>query len=286
MLAAAAREIGAVQIQNRGTLGGNIANGSPAGDTLPVLAAADALVELRSLDGTRTVPFTEFYTGYRASVRRPDELITAVEMPRVDGAQWFRKVGTRAAQSISKVVMAGVRADGAAHRRSAAWRRPSSAPRRTEDALAAGASLAEAQQHPAAGDQPDRRHPLDRRLPPRGRRAPARAVLGGHAVVARASAYFPSAASFSRAFVTSRWNTKSLSALSDLSVKFQVFPPFCFTLSSFFKYSISNTSRALNGNANASFLLAVSYRIPSGVATSLPSHDLPMRACARPPPRR
>ena len=70
MLAAAAREIGAVQVQNRGTLGGNIANGSPAGDTLPVLAAADALVELRGLDWTRKVPFTAFYTGYRASVRR------------------------------------------------------------------------------------------------------------------------------------------------------------------------------------------------------------------------
>ena len=144
MLAAASREIGAVQIQNRGTIGGNIANGSPAGDTLPVLAAADALVELRGLDWTRTVPFTGFYTGYRASIRRPDELITAVNVPRVEGAQWFRKVGARSAQSISKVVMAGVRAG-----------RPrvalgSVAPtvvraRRTEDALASGAPIAEAQ---------------------------------------------------------------------------------------------------------------------------------------------
>jgi CO/xanthine dehydrogenase FAD-binding subunit len=144
MLAAASREIGAVQVQNRGTIGGNIANGSPAGDTLPVLAAADALVELRGVDWTRKIPFADFYTGYRASVRRPDELITAIEIPRVDGAQWFRKVGTRAAQSISKVVMAGVRAG-----------RPrialgSVAPtvvraRRTEDALAAGASVSEAQ---------------------------------------------------------------------------------------------------------------------------------------------
>ena len=111
MLVAAAREIGAVQIQNRGTIGGNIANGSPAGDSLPVLAAADALVELRSADWTRKVPFTGFYTGYRASIRRPDELVTAVEFPVVDGRQWFRKVGTRAAQSISKVVLAGVRGD-------------------------------------------------------------------------------------------------------------------------------------------------------------------------------
>jgi xanthine dehydrogenase small subunit len=143
MLVAASREIGAVQIQNRGTIGGNIANGSPAGDTLPVLAAADALVELRSADRVRSVPFTAYYTGYRASVRRPDELITAVEVPAVDGTQWFRKVGTRAAQSISKVVMAAVRAD-----------RPrialgSVAPtvvraRRTEDALAGRASMDEA----------------------------------------------------------------------------------------------------------------------------------------------
>jgi len=144
MLVAAAREIGAVQIQNRGTIGGNIANGSPAGDTLPVLAATEALVELRSAEWVRKVPFAGFYTGYRASVRRPDELITAVEIPPVEGRQWFRKVGTRAAQSISKVVMAGVRAD-----------RPriafgSVAPTvvrvpRTEAALASGVSLAEAQ---------------------------------------------------------------------------------------------------------------------------------------------
>jgi CO/xanthine dehydrogenase FAD-binding subunit len=143
MLVSAAREIGAVQIQNRGTIGGNIANGSPAGDSLPVLAAADALVELQSADWVRTVPFASFYTGYRRSVMRPDELITAVIVPRQDGAQWFRKVGTRAAQSISKVVMAGVRAP-----------RPriaigSVAPTvvrlpKTEEALAAGASPAEA----------------------------------------------------------------------------------------------------------------------------------------------
>src|SRR5262245_9798196 len=65
MLVAAAREIGGVQIQNRGTIGGNIANASPAGDTLPVLAAADARVELRSAAGARLVPFASFYTGYR-----------------------------------------------------------------------------------------------------------------------------------------------------------------------------------------------------------------------------
>lgn len=109
MLVAAAREIGGAQIQNRGTLGGNIANASPAGDTLPVLAAAGAQIVLRSASGERHVPFTEFYTGYRKSVRRPDELITAVEVPPIIGRQWWRKVGTRRAQAISKIMMAGVR---------------------------------------------------------------------------------------------------------------------------------------------------------------------------------
>ncbi len=109
MLARAAREVGGLQIQNRGTLGGNVANASPAGDTLPVLAAANAVVVLRSLDEERRVPFDRFYTGYRQSVRREDELIVALEVPPVEGAQWFRKVGTRAAQAISKVVMAAVR---------------------------------------------------------------------------------------------------------------------------------------------------------------------------------
>ena len=110
MLVAASREVGGVQIQNRGTLGGNIANASPAGDTLPVLAAADARVVLRSDRGQRTVPFESFYTGYRASVRQPNELITAIEFPAIRGKQWWRKVGTRRAQAISKVMIAGVRA--------------------------------------------------------------------------------------------------------------------------------------------------------------------------------
>jgi xanthine dehydrogenase small subunit len=111
MLAAAAREIGGVQIQNRGTIGGNIANASPAGDTLPVLSAADAIVILQNVDGRREVPLNAFYTGYRRTVARSDELIVAVEVPPLAGRQWFRKVGTRAAQAISKVVMAAVGGD-------------------------------------------------------------------------------------------------------------------------------------------------------------------------------
>src|SRR5262249_26931375 len=109
ILAAAAREVGGVQIQNRGTIGGNIINASPAGDTLPVLAVAEASLVLQSVSGKRRVPFHSFYTGYRQSVRRPDELLVSVEIPQIPSRQWFRKVGTRAAQAISKVVMAAVR---------------------------------------------------------------------------------------------------------------------------------------------------------------------------------
>jgi CO/xanthine dehydrogenase FAD-binding subunit len=109
MLAAAAREVGGAQIQNRGTLGGNVANASPAGDTLPVLAAAHARVVLRNDHGPRTVPFESFYTGYRTSVRQPGELIVAIEFPPVRGRQWWRKVGTRRAQAISKIMIAAVR---------------------------------------------------------------------------------------------------------------------------------------------------------------------------------
>src|SRR6187397_1229006 len=108
VLVEAAATIGAAQIQNRGTIGGNVANASPAGDTLPVLAAADAIVVLQSARGTRRIPFTAFYTGYRQTVRQADELIVAFEIPAISGRQWFHKVGTRAAQAISKVVIAGV----------------------------------------------------------------------------------------------------------------------------------------------------------------------------------
>lgn len=110
MLVEASRQIGGPQIQNRGTIGGNVANASPAGDSLPVLAAVDAVIVVRSADAERRVPITKFYTGYRATVMCPDELIVAIEVPPVEGRQWFRKVGTRAAQAISKIVVAGVRA--------------------------------------------------------------------------------------------------------------------------------------------------------------------------------
>jgi CO/xanthine dehydrogenase FAD-binding subunit len=144
MLAAAARVVGGVQIQNRGTIGGNVANASPAGDTLPVLAAVDAVVVLGSAAGERRVPFTSFYTGYRQSVRRPDELIVALEIPPVRGRQRFRKVGTRAAQAISKVVIAIV--DGKEPRIALGSVAPTVVRAgRTEAALAGGASIEDAQ---------------------------------------------------------------------------------------------------------------------------------------------
>ena len=155
MLVAAAREVGGPQIQNRGTLGGNIANGSPAGDALPVLAAAEAVLVLVSADGERRVPFLEFYTGYRASVLRPDELIAAIEVAPFEGVQWFRKVGTRAAQAISKVVMAAVRAPRPRFALGSVAPTVVRLPH-TEAALAAGEPLAEAQRVLA-----DEIHPID-----------------------------------------------------------------------------------------------------------------------------
>jgi CO/xanthine dehydrogenase FAD-binding subunit len=108
-----------------------------------VLAAADATVVLISADGERRVPLTSFYTGYRKTVRREDEVILAVDIPRLEGKQWWRKVGTRRAQAISKVMMAGVK--GKSQVRVAVG---SVAPtvlrlRKTEQALASGAAMAD-----------------------------------------------------------------------------------------------------------------------------------------------
>lgn len=113
-LAEAAATIGAAQIQNRGTIGGNIVNASPAGDSLPVLLAADASIVLGSVRGERTVPAGEFWTGYRTTAREADELVLRIVVPLPAGRRVrFRKVGTRRAQAISKVVMAVAwRADG------------------------------------------------------------------------------------------------------------------------------------------------------------------------------
>src|SRR5262245_19282568 len=104
MLAVAAREIGALAIQSRGTWAGNIANASPAADGVPALIAHDAEVELTSIRGSRRVPIAKFYQGYKQMDLRSDELITAIHLPRPE-AGWFdyyRKVGTRRFQAISK----------------------------------------------------------------------------------------------------------------------------------------------------------------------------------------
>ncbi len=97
----AARTVGSPQIRNAGTLGGNIATSSPAGDTLPVLAALDATVVLRSKAGERRVKFTEFMTGPKKNVRRADEVVVGAEWDDAGPAQTFMKVGTRNAMVIA-----------------------------------------------------------------------------------------------------------------------------------------------------------------------------------------
>jgi CO/xanthine dehydrogenase FAD-binding subunit len=107
-LAEAAGQIGGWQIQNRATLGGNLANASPAGDSLPVLLALGATVVLASAAGLREVPYDEFHTGYRKTALRLGEIVARVRLPfpPAGAVQAFRKVGTREAQAISKVVVA------------------------------------------------------------------------------------------------------------------------------------------------------------------------------------
>jgi CO/xanthine dehydrogenase FAD-binding subunit len=110
MLLDAARETGGLAIQNRGTIGGNIANASPAADTPPALLAYGAEVELLSASGARLVDYAEFHTGYRQTVMRADEMIARVRLrrPAVGARHFYRKVGTRRAQAISKVCFAAL----------------------------------------------------------------------------------------------------------------------------------------------------------------------------------
>jgi CO/xanthine dehydrogenase FAD-binding subunit len=100
-LAQAARTVGSPQIRNAGTIGGNIATASPAGDTLPVLAALDAEIELASPRGGRRVVWHDFFTGPKRTSRRPDELIVGVRIAAATGPQEFLKVGTRNAMVIA-----------------------------------------------------------------------------------------------------------------------------------------------------------------------------------------
>jgi CO/xanthine dehydrogenase FAD-binding subunit len=105
-LAQAARTVGSPQIRNAGTIGGNLATASPAGDTLPVLAALDAIVEVVGPEARRDVPILEFITGPKRNALRPGELIVAVRLPLLRGHQEFRKVGVRNAMVIAVASLA------------------------------------------------------------------------------------------------------------------------------------------------------------------------------------
>jgi CO/xanthine dehydrogenase FAD-binding subunit len=109
LLGLAARETGGIATQNRGTLGGNIANASPAADTPPALLVYEADIELLSMRGARRRRYTSFHTGYKQMDLQPGEIIGSIRLRR--GVEWtrqsYRKVGTRRAQAISKVCFAG-----------------------------------------------------------------------------------------------------------------------------------------------------------------------------------
>jgi CO/xanthine dehydrogenase FAD-binding subunit len=114
LLCQAAAETGSVATQNRGTLGGNIANASPAADSPPALFVYDAELELVSVSGARWVPYHGFWSGYKQMDLHADELIRRIRLRREKSGwkQFYRKVGTRRAQAISKVCFAGAaRAD-------------------------------------------------------------------------------------------------------------------------------------------------------------------------------
>ena len=114
MLCQAASETGGLAIQNRGTLGGNVVNASPAADSPPALLAYDAEIELVSSSGSRWLPYDGFHTGYKQMTMRADELLSRIRLPRRSIGpigpitHYYRKVGTRKAQAISKVCFAGV----------------------------------------------------------------------------------------------------------------------------------------------------------------------------------
>ena len=110
MLCQAASETGGLAIQNRGTLGGNIVNASPAADSPPALLVYDAELELISKEGSRRIPYSNFHTGYKQMDIRPDELLRVIRLPRSPEKRthYYRKVGTRKAQAISKVCFAAM----------------------------------------------------------------------------------------------------------------------------------------------------------------------------------
>ncbi len=110
LLTQAASWTGSIANQNRGTLGGNIVNASPAADSPPALLAYDAVLTLISARGTRTMPYADFHLGYKKTALAPDELLHSIALPRRFAAYvpYTRKVGTRNAQAISKVAIAAL----------------------------------------------------------------------------------------------------------------------------------------------------------------------------------
>src|SRR4029453_3901872 len=110
MLCQAASETGGLAIQNRGTLGGNIINASPAADSPPALLAYDAEIELMSRAASRWIPYHGFHTGYKQMAINPDEVLTKIRLPRktANSYHYYRKVGTRKAQAILKVCLAAL----------------------------------------------------------------------------------------------------------------------------------------------------------------------------------
>ncbi|MFM2148322.1 MAG: hypothetical protein RLZZ187_628 [Pseudomonadota bacterium] len=113
----AARDVGGRQVQNRATLVGNLCTASPAGDGIPNLLALDASVEVAGPQGRRVVPLPDFLTGYRATALHAEEIVTALHVPRLDGARsGFEKLGARRYLVISIAMAAGVVATDAAGR--------------------------------------------------------------------------------------------------------------------------------------------------------------------------
>ncbi|OFZ81760.1 MAG: hypothetical protein A2583_12435 [Bdellovibrionales bacterium RIFOXYD1_FULL_53_11] len=111
LLHEAARSVGAIAIQNRATIGGNVANASPAADAPPALLVYDAEIELLSRQNNRRIPYRFFHAGYKKTLLVPNEMIRAFHIPRADRrkcVQLYKKVGTRKAQAISKICFAGL----------------------------------------------------------------------------------------------------------------------------------------------------------------------------------
>jgi aerobic carbon-monoxide dehydrogenase medium subunit len=155
LLPAVARTVGDPQVRHRGTLGGALAHGDPAGDLPAAVLAVDGTIVLRGPRGTRSVPITDFYTGVFTSVKEPDELLVEIRVPRTGATGWAYEKFTRRSNDWAIVAVAvATMPDGARH---VAMVNMGSTPvraRATEAALAAGASIEEAAARAAEGTDP------------------------------------------------------------------------------------------------------------------------------------